>query len=711
MDDAASRRPAWRFDLEGLRGVAVLLVVVYHVWAGRVSGGVDVFLTLSGFFLALTVLGRARALGPGRPRLRSALRQTLAAWRRILRRLIPAAVVTLAGVTVAMFVVLPRVRWEETARQVLASLTYAQNWYLAGNEQDYEAAGLAVSPVQHFWSLSVQGQLFLAVPLAGLLAVWAVRLVRPGWSARPVLLALFGAGALASFGYALASVRVNQPVAYYDTLARAWEPLAGALAALLLPWIASGTARAPGWLRVAMGYAGIAAVASCGLMVDGGRLFPGAWAAWPVLATLALVVAGVTPTRVGVDRLLSARVPRWLGDHAYALYLWHWPVLIGFLAHTGRTEAGPAAGAGILAASLLLAMATKWLVEDPVRERPATQAPSRPVRRLPALAASTTIAVALLASVVAPVTYLVDLERDRAQLGRLVADGRHPGAAAVLLPSGAVPTAALVPPVHLARGDRPDIEACLPPPDTPDIVTCTFGVEGGSRVVHLVGSSHMIALLPAFEEVALANDLELRTTFRLGCPWGLKPLRPQNPKHPICRAWSAAVSERLVGERPDLVVSTGTRPYRGPRPGDYVPQEYPTSWWPVADAGIPLVMLRDTPWLGVDAPSCVEEAMADGADAVIAHCTVPREELLSADPFAGAPALPDLAWIDLTDHICRPTECRAVEGNVLVYRDANHLTSTFSRTLAPVLERRLGDVTGWWGPVAGPAQRAAPPRR
>ena len=163
---------AYRHDIDGLRGLAIALVVVFHIWMGRVSGGVDVFLTLSGFFFLGSLL---RGASDGRTALNPIPHLT-----RLVRRLYPALVVTVAATVVGTILIKPPTQWSAIFEQTLASLLYYQNWELALTSQDYAAADATISPLQHLWSMSVQGQFYL-VALAvvlGLTAMW--RLVGRG---------------------------------------------------------------------------------------------------------------------------------------------------------------------------------------------------------------------------------------------------------------------------------------------------------------------------------------------------------------------------------------------------------------------------------------------------------------------------------------------------------------------------------------------------
>ncbi|MGL5444910.1 MAG: acyltransferase family protein, partial [[Mycobacterium] stephanolepidis] len=257
----------YRYDLDGLRGIAIFLVAVFHVWFGRVSGGVDVFLTLSGFFYGSKLLRTATTQG--------ASLNPVPVLKRLVRRLLPALVLVLAACAVLTILVQPETRWETFAEQSLASLGYYQNWELANTAADYLAASESVSPLQHLWSMSVQGQFY--VGFLALVYLLAVLLRKPlGRHIRTVLVAVIGVLAAASFGYAIYAQLDFQSIAYYNTFARAWELLLGVLVGALV----AGT-RWPMWLRQILSIAALATILSCGALINGVREFPGPLALVP----------------------------------------------------------------------------------------------------------------------------------------------------------------------------------------------------------------------------------------------------------------------------------------------------------------------------------------------------------------------------------------------------------------------------------------------
>ncbi|MDD4867198.1 MAG: acyltransferase, partial [Mycobacterium sp.] len=366
---ARSARRCYRPDLDGLRGTAIALVAVFHVWFGRVSGGVDVFLALSGFFFGGKIL-RA-ALNP------AVSLSPVAEVVRLVRRLLPALVVVLAGCALLTILVQPQTRWEAFADQSLASLGYYQNWELSNTASDYLRAGEAVSPLQHLWSMSVQGQFFLGFLLLVGGCAYLLRR-RLGSHLRTAFVVLLSALTAASFVYAAFAHQDNQAAAYYNTFARAWELLLGALAGAAVPYI-----RWPTGLRTAVATAALATIVSCGAAINGVREFPGAWALVPVGAAVLMILAGANLPGQPADnarlpwpnRLLAAGPPVALGTMAYSLYLWHWPLLIFWLSYTGHRHANFVEGVAVLLVSGVLAYLTTRLVENPLRYRaPATAA-------------------------------------------------------------------------------------------------------------------------------------------------------------------------------------------------------------------------------------------------------------------------------------------------------------------------------------------------
>jgi peptidoglycan/LPS O-acetylase OafA/YrhL len=700
---AADRKSSfYRHDLDGLRGIAIALVAVFHVWFGRVSGGVDVFLALSGFFFGGRLL-RA-ALTPG------AALSPVPEVSRLVRRLLPALVVVLAAAAVLTILVQPETRWKTFADQSLASLGYYQNWELANTAADYLRAGEAVSPLQHIWSMSVQGQFYIS--FLALIFLFAIAFRRAlGRHMRAALVVLLAALTIASFVYAIFAHNADQATAYYNSFARGWELLLGALVGALV-----GHIRWPMWLRTAVAVVALAAVLSCGALINGVKEFPGPWALVPVGATMLFILTGANrladPHTGGKlplpNRLLATKPFVWLGSIAYSLYLWHWPLLIFWLVYADREHATFLDGAGVLLVSVLLAYLTTKYVENPLRyrsagaEAPSGRAPLRRRLRRPTMVLGSIVAALGVALTVTSFSWRehILVQRTSAeQLGTLESLD-YPGAHA-LLDNAKVPDVPMRPTVLEAQEDLPETteDGCISTFDNVDVISCTYGDKSASHTIALAGGSHAEHWITALDLLGKLHHFKVTTYLKMGCPLTTEevPLvMGDNRPYPKCHTWNEAVMKQIIADRPDYVFTTATRPWNI-KPGDVMPGTYVGIWEELSDNNIPILAMRDTPWLlRGSKPFFPADCIADGGNGI--SCGIRRADVLTRTN-------PTLPWVnrfplmkplDMSDAICRKDVCRAIEGNVLIYHDSHHISKTYMRTMADELGRQIGTATHWW---------------
>ena len=701
---AADRKSGfYRHDLDGLRGIAIALVAVFHVWFGRVSGGVDVFLALSGFFFG----GRL---------LRTALTPGASLWPvpeviRLVRRLLPALVVVLAASAILTILIQPETRWETFADQSLASLGYFQNWELANTASDYLRAGESVSPLQHIWSMSVQGQFYITFLALIFLFALLFRKVL-GRYMRASLVVLLGVLTIASFVYAMFAHNADQSTAYYNSFARGWELLLGALVGALVGYI-----RWPMWLRSTVAVVALAAILSCGALIDGVKEFPGPWALVPVGATMLFILTGANrladPHTGGKlpfpNRLLATKPFVWLGSIAYSLYLWHWPLLIFWLVYADRDHAGFLDGAGVLLVSILLAYLTTKYVENPLRYRsagtgigPSVKIPLRTRLRRPTIVLGSIVAglaVALTATSFTWREHILVQKANAESLGMLESVD-YPGAHA-LLDKAPVPDAPMRPTVLEAKEDLPEttVDSCISDFASVDVISCSYGDQSATHTIALAGGSHAEHWITALDLLGKQHHFKVTTYLKMGCPLTTEdvPLvMGDNRPYPKCHTWNDAVMKKIIADHPDFVFTTATRPWNI-KPGDVMPGTYVGIWQTLSDNNIPILAMRDTPWLvRKSQPFFPADCLADGGNGI--SCGIRRSDVLAATnpTLVWANRFPLLKPLDLSDAVCRKDVCRAIEGNVLIYHDSHHISKTYMRTMADELGRQIGVATHWW---------------
>jgi peptidoglycan/LPS O-acetylase OafA/YrhL len=690
----------YRHDLDGLRGIAIALVAVFHVWFGRVSGGVDVFLALSGFFFG----GRL---------LRTALTPGASLWPvpevvRLVRRLLPALVVVLAASALLTILIQPETRWETFADQSLASLGYFQNWELASTASNYLRAGEAVSPLQHIWSMSVQGQFYIAF-LALIFSFAYLLRGRLGKYMRISFVMLLSALTIASFVYAVFAHNADQTSAYYNSFARGWELLLGALLGAAVPYV-----RWPMWLRTTVAVVSLAAILSCGALIDGVKEFPGPLALVPVGATMLFILSAAnrqadqsTASRLPAPNRLLATAPFVsLGAMAYSLYLWHWPLLIFWLSYTGRPRVNFGEGAIVLLVSGALAWLTTRYVENPLRYRGAdTPTPAVPLwsrLRRPTIVLGSTVAllgVTLTATAFGWREHITVQRANGKELASL-SPRDYPGARA-LLNNAKVPKLPMRPTVLEAKDDLPETttEGCISDFDNSGVINCTFGDKSANRTIALAGGSHAEHWVTALDMLGQRHHFKVVTYMKMGCPLTTEQLplvMGDNRPYPGCHEWNERVMPQLIADHPDFVFTTSTRPWNI-KPGDVMPSNYIGIWQTLSDNNIPILAMRDTPWMARNGqPYFPSDCLASGGNAN--SCGIKRSDVLSEhnQTLDFVAQFPLLKVLDMSDAVCRKDICRAVEGNVLLYRDAHHISTTYMRTMAGELGRQIGLATGWW---------------
>lgn len=677
LDGTARAHVGTRADIQALRAIAVVLVVVYHFWPEHLTGGfvgVDVFFVISGFLITSHLL-RAPIRGWS---------DLVGFWGRRIRRLLPAAFLVLAVALVATYIWAPVTLWQATAEQASASALYVENWFLANEAIDYMAADNAPTAVQHFWSLSIEEQFYLFWPMIiGAAAFLALKL--RGFVGRNFTVLVIAAITVVSLALSVYLTATNPAGAYFITWARAWELALGGLAACAYPLVQSALMRFP-HVKTAVTWLGLALIAYAALTFDGGTAFPGIAALIPVAGTAFVLLANVERSFGSPLPLMQWRPVQFAGDISYSLYLWHWPLVI-LLPFVLARDATAVEKIFAIAIIVCLSDVTKRYVEDRFRGRKPL---GEPLRRTFIFAGAGMLVIVLAASALTAAAGAKE-EQARAEVISQVTGG-DPCFGALALenakecdPHGET----LITDPIFAKADKSDpyADGCWILRDLSERKTCSYGSEDPqAKRVALIGNSHAGHWLPALQVIADSENWNITTYLITEC-YTVDILIdfPAKERTDNCLSWNKHAIADIAQGNYDLVVSSNrvslTLPGQtladslGPIRESF---EGVLSQWLAVDT--PVLVIRDTPYADVkNVPDCVAQHLDD-----LSMCDGGRDREV-ADPFVEAAREitdPQLEVLDLTSRFCAGETCYSVVGGVIVYFDSGHLSATFSRSMA-----------------------------
>jgi peptidoglycan/LPS O-acetylase OafA/YrhL len=660
-----------RGDIQGLRAVAVLLVVVYHAGLGVSGGftGVDVFFVISGFVITTTLV---RELGETGKISLSGF------YRRRVKRLLPALAVMVVVVTVFATLANPIGSQRTAALTGMWASVFAANGFLYRLGGGYFGVSSALDPFLHTWTLAVEEQFYLLFPA---LLVIAWRFGRRASLARTAALTLIGSVTVASFflsvallhGSLVAAAHRPAQFAFYGSPTRAWEFGAGALVALAGSQL-TRIRRRPADL---IGAAGATAVLYGAFAIAGTRSFPGTSALYPVLGTAAVIAAG-TGRRPLISRALDRRQLVWVGDRSYSWYLWHWPLIVFAKAFLpGAGWAAPAAAA----ASLLPAAASYRWIENPIRF-------NRSIRGRRVLALG-------LLSVLAPIAACAGLLGVQHLLARTAA-----------LQAWERSRAAHLDELRGCQGSRP-FGAATP-------AACTWHVRHTRGAIVLIGDSNAGHFSEPTVRAANRAGFDVTIATFDGCPFvDLRVVGSAAGEGP-CRTFAAISLRTLLRVKPSLVIIAarsdgyinGHVSLAMPRgPIEMSPRRKAELWRSgltavlsrLNRAGVPALVVDPVPEIPWQRTECaVLLVLANACRGTVAQAEVDAQLRPGLVAQSGAIAAVSRSYVlDLEGIFCSQSRCSSTRGGVLLYRDDNHLSVAGSLVLTDRFYRAIVDHARW----------------
>ncbi|WGP05409.1 acyltransferase family protein [Bacillus subtilis] len=682
---SAPKPSGFRSDIQGLRALAVGIVLLYHLWPDRFVGGfvgVDVFFVISGFLITSHLIkSPPRSWG-----------DVVKFWARRVRRLLPASLLVLFLVGIAAFLVAPQSIWADTGRQILSAGLYVVNWDFAVSSVDYLAADNAPSPVQHFWSLSVEEQFYFVWPMIiGLAFLVGTKFGRSKRIVGFTVLGIF----LVSLVFSIWYTAAEPAMAYFITPTRMWELAAGGLVAVFVLYVRPK--RLP--FSSLLGWIGLAGIVAATFLIRADMPFPGSIALVPVVST-ALVILADSRGRASVLPLLSLRPIRFLGDISYSVYLWHWPliVLVPYLsAKLGRSESlGVLDNIAIILASIIAAWASTTWVENRFR-RSSFFSSSKKTFAFAALAMALVAALGFSQMVVANTIVEENEDKLQAQLD----DPESCLGAGILLPSAKdnpncedKDSLQMEPAAAKKDKSKAYADGCWASAPYASKPECTYG--DGSKHVALVGNSHAGHWLPTLERLADEHDLTITTFLASNCSISTLPQDLSTPDETKgCQGYADWVSKRTTEGGFDAVITSERQstPLEGmdwEETEKKAPEGHREILQRWVDADLDVVVIRDTPYPGgadVTVPDCVAKHEDD-----LEQCSGTPESWHWMDPLAASARTIDsknLSVIYPQDWFCPDGRCEPVIGGVITYFDTAHITATYAQTLAPQFDASL----------------------
>jgi peptidoglycan/LPS O-acetylase OafA/YrhL len=670
----SSPKSAIRIDIQLLRAVAVLSVVVFHFWpSALVSGfaGVDVFFVISGFLITSIIVREIQSTGK---------LSLVNFWMRRIRRIFPASFAVIVATVAGVLAFGSPEMASNLSRHVTASAFSLENVLLAMDRADYFRSADGLSPLQHFWSLAVEEQFYLVWPIAAL----AVAVIA-GSAARTRRLLLWVIVSVVVLSGVLAVVMTIRdfPGAYFNSFARAWELGLGALVAVATAWNKSPRFTVPTWLTVTLWLALIGTFAIPNLEAG----VP-SWGVAPAVVLTTILIA------TGSDTFTSIRNPTvrklvdaggWIGDRSFSLYLWHWPIIIIAPTALGR-DLSPVEIVVALVATVVVSDLSYRFIETPFRSS------ERWPKRRPVIAFATVAALSAGIAVVTPaIAYRPPASVDTVAIHNAIGDVFAEPRSVI---KGLDVTG--IDPYCIGAGswvfdcenvNEPSVGVTSQTFDDPcdRLASCIIGDEDGTVNVLYVGDSHGRNLRPAIDLVGKALGWRVESYTRQSCPIVNGADKP-------CDKRNAAILAMIAGENDlDLILTAQSAEAMQPRSrvdGSGDPErDWEVVFTQILASGIPFATFRDNPNMSKETLRCSRLAFRSPND-----CEYPLEMGYRHTDFAAEVSKKlGIHVVDLSSVFCNSGRCSLAMGGVNVYMDDDHLAYAFSETLAPLI---AADIVG-----------------
>lgn len=641
----------FRPEIEGLRIVAALLVAIYHIWFGKVSGGVDVFFVVSGFLITTSIISTINKTGEFK------------FWQyisKLMKRLFPLAFIIILVVLILSIFFLPSTIFDKTIKETFSSMFYYQNWQLAISNTDYLDANQMKSPFEHYWAMSIQGQFYIIwfILFSGILLL----IKKYGLSnGKRLVNVVLGFLFIVSFIYSVYLTAINQPLAYFITFTRVWEFALGGLLCINLSSIKISNIAAE-----IIGWIGLIGLILTGALFDVSTMFPGYIALWPMTCALLIILSGNKETKYGVKNFLSMPIMIKLGGVSFGIYLWHW-VLLSFYKYNISENPGIVAGLLIILLSIALSFVTTKYIETPIRNAKFNKLAFKRIGYI------ALVNILLITGLVSHNQYV------KIQDKKAVANKDYPGALSINLDKDKIKENKPKPEFANVFDDLPQshLDNSNQSMSKSEVKVGKYGKQKDYKAtIALVGSSHSEHWLGAVIKAAEENDYRVINITRSGTRFstGYK-------KNTLQDDWVKNVENYLEkADDIDLVLSHVTA---SDTESEKIQQQMVDQLLKVKNNyGIEVMAIRDIPRYDFNVS---EELEKHGEKDTIERMNKGNRQLDEAFWEQISNEEKDLPQFDPSEYFKVNGKYRPIIGNIVVYRDMDHMTNTYSETFGPIL--------------------------
>lgn len=674
----------FRPDIEGVRAISSVTVMLYHAGFAFMAGGftgVDVFYVLSGFLVTGGLLREAEKRGK--------INFPDFMGRRF-RRLLPVSAIVIILTVLATYHWMGPTAGNSVAEDAVWTSLFMANWRFISVGTDYLGAQSTASPLQHYWTLAIEGQFYIAWPLMMMiLAVIARKVV--GLSMRTITAAVLVVMFIVSYWWSIVSTPGDATVAYFSTWTRAWEIAVGCLLAVYLPQILRLSSAIGSWLMIA----GVALIIASCFIIQGDTPFPGWIAILPVTGAAAVVTGGSVAANSPMDRVLQLPFLQMLGKYSYGMYLWHWPMLQIGPSIIGRPFSATAKVLVLILATITAGI-TYHLIEDPARNIAWLK------QRTPAF--SLAFGALLILAPIAVSQNAIRTNREEAPISiEQAALDSYPSESDVLA-AVASSVDAEEWPEQAPRITNPAYsEECDVSRAATSSSACVHGDPDGSKVAVVYGDSHAAMWIPAFDLIGKANDWQIVQLNKPGC------IAPDFPtysnvvggEYTACIEYRAWAIEKIAEIQPDLVIITSAydgalRSDNGEKTTEGLDEAWESGLGKTIDAISPnagrVIVLGDQAYPTQAGINCLEANPND-----VKSCGDTVDDAVHAEHNAAEARVTEehgAEYIDIVPWMCTDEFCPAVINGITVHRDRMHINENFAVWLSEVLGNATGMLDG-----------------